>query len=104
MSTLLTRYTEFVERAKASRTPLVKFSCPACSQGIETIPAPKGVVWDSLTTCPHCEAMFMKVISGISVEATLPLGGVMRNKPLYRAELSVYDGESKQKRDGSGEK
>jgi hypothetical protein len=74
MSTLLTRYTAFVERAKASRTPLVKFSCPACRQVIETIPAPKGEVWDSLSTCPHCEALFMKVISETSVEATLPQG------------------------------
>lgn len=71
METLFSRYTSFIERAKAGHTTLVQFSCPSCKQDIETIPAPEGEVWDSLSTCPHCETLFMKVISGFSVEATL---------------------------------
>lgn len=73
-TTLLQRYTEYNDRLKAQGITLIAFECPACNQSIETQPAPKGDVWDTLSECPHCNAMFMKITDGKEVRALIPDG------------------------------
>ena len=63
-ATLMQRYTEYNDRLKAQGIKLIAFECPACKQSIETQPAPKGDVWDSLAECPQCNAMYMKITQG----------------------------------------
>ncbi|EPG9355252.1 hypothetical protein ACKU3Z_030060 [Pseudomonas aeruginosa] len=71
-TTLMQRYTEYNDRLKAKGVKLVAFECPACQQSIETLPAPKGDVWDNLSECPHCNAMFMKITEGQKAYGLIP--------------------------------
>lgn len=43
------------------------FKCPSCEQELITLAAGKGEVWDSFSTCPYCEQVFMKVTDGDNV-------------------------------------
>lgn len=72
MTTLMKAYTECNDRLKAGGAKLVSFPCPACNSGIETLPAPKGEQWDSLSSCPHCEALYMKITKGKNAFGVLP--------------------------------
>ncbi|AGZ38101.1 MAG: hypothetical protein ACOKSU_21940 [Pseudomonas sp.] len=71
-ATLMQRYTEYNDRLKAQGIKLIAFECPACKQSIETQPAPNGDVWDTLSECPHCNAMFMKVTEGEQARGLIP--------------------------------
>jgi|TARA_Y100001951_G_C11294393_1_gene274509 Zn finger protein HypA/HybF involved in hydrogenase expression len=71
-STLMQRYTEYNDRLKAQGIKLIAFECPACKQAIETQPAPKGDVWDSLAECPHCNVMYMKITQGKKARGLIP--------------------------------
>lgn len=62
--TLMQLYTEYNDRLKAEGIKLIAFSCPSCNESIETRPAPKGDTWDTLSNCPHCGSMFMKITKG----------------------------------------
>ncbi|MFH2500205.1 hypothetical protein [Morganella morganii] len=62
--TLKEKYIRWVNGLKAKKVVLVTFSCPHCGAGIETLPAPDREVWNSLTSCPFCESVFMKLVSG----------------------------------------
>jgi Zn finger protein HypA/HybF involved in hydrogenase expression len=71
-ATLMQRYTEYNDRLKAQGVKLIAFDCPSCKQSIETHPAPKGEVWDTLSECPHCNAMFMKITKGKTAYGLIP--------------------------------
>ena len=57
-------YTEYYSRLKAKGVRLIKFDCPKCAKEIETVPAPAGEKWDSMSQCPHCESLFKKFTIG----------------------------------------
>ena len=61
------QYQEFITRVKERGGKVLTFSCPHCQEGIETPVAPQCDVWDSITTCPFCEAMFVKYVTHNSV-------------------------------------
>lgn len=61
------QYQEFIARVKERGGNVLMFSCPHCQEGIETPAAPQGDVWDSTTTCPFCDAMFVKYVTHNSV-------------------------------------
>lgn len=62
--TLKEKYIRWVNGLKAKKVVLVTFPCPHCGVGIETLPAPHHEVWDSLASCPFCESVFVKRVSG----------------------------------------
>ncbi|EPE3083914.1 hypothetical protein Q4R26_09330 [Morganella morganii] len=62
--TLKEKYIRWVNRLKEQKVVLVSFTCPHCGAGIETLPASGREVWDSLASCPFCESVFMKLVSG----------------------------------------
>lgn len=68
------KYQAFILRCKASGTPLLRFTCPQCSNDIETPAAPHGDEWDSISTCPFCGTVYMKVVTDADVEIQ-PLPG-----------------------------
>jgi uncharacterized Zn finger protein (UPF0148 family) len=72
MISLKQRYTEYNDRLKASGARMLSFNCPACSQSIETQAATKGDTWDTLSTCPHCEALFMKITTYKTAKGLIP--------------------------------
>lgn len=71
-ATLFKQYTDYNDRLKSQGIKLISFNCPCCSKPIETMPAPEGDVWDSLSTCPHCDRMFMKITNGKNAEGVIP--------------------------------
>lgn len=62
--TLKEKYIRWVNGLKAKKVVLVTFPCPHCGGEIETLPASGREVWESLTSCPFCESVFMKLVSG----------------------------------------
>lgn len=50
----------------------LNYRCPECGETIETLAAPKGDVWDTLTFCPHCNDMHMKITHSSHVIARRP--------------------------------
>lgn len=60
-------YLAWLEKIRASGDAkrLRTYQCPSCSGDIETLsPTRADAVWDSLSTCPHCEEIHFKVQIG----------------------------------------
>lgn len=72
MATLKQKHDEFIARLKAQGTKILEFKCPACGKKIETQAAPKGDTWDSLSNCPHCEALYMKIVTNKKAVGQIP--------------------------------
>lgn len=70
--TLMESYTEYNERLKAQGVKMLAYRCPKCGSEIETQRATRGETWDMLSTCPHCEALYMKVTTHTKVFARIP--------------------------------
>jgi hypothetical protein len=71
---LAANHAAHIARVKEKGGPVLSYSPPCGCPPIET-PAPKDEreTWDSLTTCVHCGALFMKIVRRGSVECrTLP--------------------------------
>lgn len=62
------KYLHYIKRAEGRCSPLANFQCPECHEVIKTLEAPEGEVWDSLCTCPFCEQIFIKRVTGNKVE------------------------------------
>ncbi|SEL25484.1 hypothetical protein SAMN04487787_108134 [Kosakonia sacchari] len=60
-------YQAFIARVKERGGQVLMFSCPRCHEKIDTPAAPLGDVWDSISTCPFCSAMFVKYVTHNSV-------------------------------------
>lgn len=61
------QYQAFIARVKERGGKVLMFSCPHCHEGIETPAPPQGDVWDSISTCPYCAAMFVKYVTHNSI-------------------------------------
>ncbi|EKN3971057.1 hypothetical protein ACULTK_004544 [Yersinia enterocolitica] len=68
------KYQVFISRCRANGTPLLRFTCPQCNSDIETLAAPHGDEWNSISTCPFCDVVYMKVVTDADVEIQ-PLPG-----------------------------
>ena len=60
-------YTEYNDQLKAKGIQLTKYPCPCCGMDIEGQPAAKCEVWDTLSSCPHCDDIYLKVSDGEKV-------------------------------------
>lgn len=58
----------YIRRIEERGGKLITFKCPDCHKEIKTLPAHKSEVWDTITTCPHCEQSFVKITKGTTVE------------------------------------
>lgn len=72
MTTLLERNNAFIANAKANGRKVLSLDCPICEKSIETIAAPKSEEWDSLSQCPHCEAMYLKYVTHKKASGFIP--------------------------------
>lgn len=72
MTTLKQQHAEFIARHKQQGGRVLAFGCPKCAEQIETPAAPKDEPWDSLTNCPHCHALYMKLVTDKTAEGRLP--------------------------------
>jgi transcription elongation factor Elf1 len=59
--------------AQFKESELKKFPCPHCQgENLSRFPKTSGEKWDSLCTCYHCGALFMKVVSKSRLKAWIP--------------------------------
>ncbi|HEK3481494.1 TPA: hypothetical protein SMW11_003292 [Pseudomonas aeruginosa] len=72
MKTLFQKYTEYTNRLKAQGAQFLAFDCPRCGFEIETERPPQGELWDTLSSCPHCGALFFKVATHERAEGRVP--------------------------------
>lgn len=63
---------QYFSDASARGTPVITFKCPCCSKELRTLQPPKGVIWDTLSTCWHCGAGFFKIATQDEVRAQVP--------------------------------
>ncbi|HFU1359334.1 TPA: hypothetical protein ACGQTY_002517 [Citrobacter farmeri] len=63
-------YSAFIAKVRKDGGRLLNFPCPCCQEDIETLAAPGEAIWDTLATCPHCEGVFIKVVTATQVETT----------------------------------
>lgn len=66
----------FIAKIKAAKKRVVVFDSPCCGNSIETPAAPTGARWDSLSICPHCGSLFMKITTQSRAQGLVP-GGVI---------------------------
>lgn len=65
-------YNAYIERLNANGIALASFQCPACEHEMLTQATDHGEQWDSLSICPYCGSIFLKITRGDKVEARLP--------------------------------
>lgn len=74
MATVKARQSAFMKRCMEGSMAILSFPCPACSCENQTLQANKGETWDSLSFCPECDAMFLKIVSDTAVVTLIPGG------------------------------
>lgn len=67
MTKVKCQHSAFMKRCIEGGMGILRFPCPACGSEIETLAATRDEVWDSLSICPECNAIFMKVVNGTTV-------------------------------------
>lgn len=72
MQTLKQKHEAYIAKIKAGRGKTLTFKAPCCGAEIEDRAALKGETWDTLTTCPHCGELFMKVATSTKITGTIP--------------------------------
>lgn len=73
---LLQRHRDYIRRARAGGANIHPYRAPCCGKDLETTAPKDAQVWDSLTNCPYCGKLFMKVCRRFSVSVSLaPRGG-----------------------------
>lgn len=71
--TLLDRHKMFIERARAKGATIATYRTPCCAMDTEDrLPCKEQGQWDSLTQCPHCRTMFVKIATHEGIKGLLP--------------------------------
>lgn len=70
-TTLKQKHDEFIAKVKATGAKTLIYTAPCCGKSIEDRAAPKGDKWDTLSTCPYCNEIYMKVSTSTVITATL---------------------------------
>ena len=60
-------YKNYIEKLRALGVPLTEYNCPECGAEIETLRNDTSEPWNTLSFCPSCDAVHMKL--------TAPNGG-----------------------------
>lgn len=69
--TLLHKHKDYIRRARADDANIILYVTPCCGKDLETTAPKDSQVWDSLTSCPYCGQLFMKVCRRFSVSVSL---------------------------------
>ena len=72
MKTLKQKHEEYIAKVKADGGKTLTFKAPCCGQEIEDLAGREGQTWDTLTSCPHCGAMFMKITTATEIVGSIP--------------------------------
>ncbi|WP_071598885.1 hypothetical protein [Erwinia tracheiphila] len=71
-TTIKEKYSAFIERVKNNNVPILAFCCPHCKSAILTLAPPACETWDSMSTCPYCDGIFMKITTHTAVNIGVP--------------------------------
>lgn len=69
---LLQKHAEFISRLRANGIRTLRYQTPCCGKEMEDRAASKGQVWDTLATCPHCKALYIKTSTSARILASMP--------------------------------
>lgn len=65
----LQQYQNYIDRLQSMGKQIATYKCPTCQSEIKTQAAPAGEVWDTLSTCPHCDSLHLKFTKGATASA-----------------------------------
>lgn len=69
-------HTSYFNRARELGIVLTAYKCPSCNSAVATQAAPDGETWDTLSECPYCAELHMKITTGDNARAIkLDTGG-----------------------------
>lgn len=71
---LLNAHNDYIKRQRENGAPIFSYCAPCCGMAMETNAPKDEQVWDTLTVCPQCDGMYMKVCIREGVSTTLPPG------------------------------
>lgn len=71
---LLNKHNDYIERLRKAGARILQYSAPCCGMVVETHVPSDEQVWDSLTSCPQCDGMYMKVSRCDGVTTAMPPG------------------------------
>lgn len=73
MTTKLQELNQYIARHLKSGGGVQTYLCPACENPITT-PSPDDPadMWDSIATCPHCDALHLREVYYDSAMGTMP--------------------------------
>jgi len=69
LAKLKAAYLAYNEKMRVAGIPLASYSVPCCGAILESRAAPDGECWDTLSICPECGGMHMKITNGAMVDA-----------------------------------
>jgi hypothetical protein len=61
------KHDDFISKLKEKGIKTFTYHCPLCKDPIEDRLATIGETWDSLSTCPSCEKIYVKITTHESV-------------------------------------
>jgi hypothetical protein len=72
LSTLRRQHDAYIAGVIAKGGHVLTFDTPCCDEPMTTTAPRTSETWDSLTTCPHCGEMFMKIVSRTDAVGSMP--------------------------------
>jgi hypothetical protein len=63
------QYLDYIAKLEAMGKPVTSYVCPECKGAIKTQAAPADQAWDTLSSCPHCEELHLKLTKGATAWA-----------------------------------
>lgn len=63
------QYLDYIAKLEVMGKPVKAYECPGCKGEIKTQTAPAGQAWDTLSSCPHCDELHMKLTNGATAWA-----------------------------------
>ena len=69
---LFMAHEQFMKKARIAGNKILGYTTPCCGTILDTVVPKDSRVWDSLTSCPHCGGLFMKVCDTNSVTVSIP--------------------------------
>lgn len=69
---LRVEYHEWIERSERMEQRLIAYRTPCCGAEIKTVPASRGVQWDSTSYCPLCGRMHINITRGAKAYGFIP--------------------------------
>ena len=63
------QYLDYIAKLESAGKPITSYVYPECQGAIKTQAAPAGQAWDTLSSCPHCDELHLKLTTGTTAWA-----------------------------------